>query len=906
MAELTMKYKNIVWILVLILLSSFVSAIPDPTHYFNLSTAVYDMVSTVSGSLRDGAIHSSGFDGLGSYYDGNTDWAELSGNTASTLKNESFTLNLWFNTSYTAGVRAIIGSGSGGDYHLSLQSNAQNNFKYFGHNPADAGMNLYTPQFVQGTWYMLTIIKNSTSVTQYWNGVFVNFTTFDLDENNAINVALGSLYGDAAYGANAFSGDIDEVGMWNKSLSASEISDLYNGGAGNFYPFAGPAAVQDIINVSETYPTNNKQFNVDTININATVNSTDNVDCNLYINGSLKDSYTFTGGVEAPIEFNRTFIDGVYTYNMYCEIFGNNTQNETTTNLTFVIDTTSPTFSTDFVNHSIYLSNNLTGSFNFSDNLQLYNVSVSVDGTAIHYQTTTNATYYLMISQSVLDYSVGSHNLTVRYSDGIGSENHILTQSYSFYRLNYSTSYSTGALENEMQYFYLYINKTTGINTSAVFRYNNTAYSFSKTPYANYDKYYVSFLSPSLDSANITKYFNFTFNVTSAYNNITNTIVNGSQIIYRIGIDNCSLFTMYGMNISIVDEDTLLPVNASINAYFEVWINSINDYRTFNLTWDGFNKYGICINPNWAEYLLYSQLEYSATDYETKYYYFTNKTLNNVTELLTLYMTNSTTAVEFTVTDENDNPVEDVYISVLKYDVGTNSYITTEIIKTDSEGVAIGNIVLNTKWYKFILNYDGDIVLETSATKVTSTTVNFQIDLTTNFFDTYDVVDDVACDITFNSATRTFSYTYSDPTGGVISGCLNIIKRSLNGDTVINSSCVDSSSSTILLGVGNVTTGLYIGTGTINIDGTNYVCGDAESKDYSTLHQTFGLGGIFVSFLLVLTLVMIGVWHPVVAVFLMIVGVVATNIIGIFHLTWEILISFVIIGFITIYRLNSK
>ena len=37
--------------------------------------------------------------------------------------------------------------------------------------------------------------------------------------------------------SNGFTGEIDEVGFWSRALSASEVTELYNAGAGLTYPF---------------------------------------------------------------------------------------------------------------------------------------------------------------------------------------------------------------------------------------------------------------------------------------------------------------------------------------------------------------------------------------------------------------------------------------------------------------------------------------------------------------------------------------------------------------------------------------------------------------------------------------------------------------------------------------------
>ena len=34
-----------------------------------------------------------------------------------------------------------------------------------------------------------------------------------------------------------FNGNIDEVNLWNKELTATDVTELYNAGTGKFYPY---------------------------------------------------------------------------------------------------------------------------------------------------------------------------------------------------------------------------------------------------------------------------------------------------------------------------------------------------------------------------------------------------------------------------------------------------------------------------------------------------------------------------------------------------------------------------------------------------------------------------------------------------------------------------------------------
>jgi hypothetical protein len=88
------------------------------------------------------------------------------------------------------------------------------------------------------TWTFLTATFDTVTgdVIFYVNGSQVYSTT-----TSAISVENESGYwsiGGAYYNdPRIFDGTIDEVWIWNRSLSPSEVSELYNSGAGLQYPF---------------------------------------------------------------------------------------------------------------------------------------------------------------------------------------------------------------------------------------------------------------------------------------------------------------------------------------------------------------------------------------------------------------------------------------------------------------------------------------------------------------------------------------------------------------------------------------------------------------------------------------------------------------------------------------------
>lgn len=88
------------------------------------------------------------------------------------------------------------------------------------------------------TWYMFTITSNGDKlVTFYMNGTSINSGSFGATMNGII-VTGGCVLGNRASGS-YWNGMIDELYLWNRSLSSSEVSSLWNSGIGLFYPFGG-------------------------------------------------------------------------------------------------------------------------------------------------------------------------------------------------------------------------------------------------------------------------------------------------------------------------------------------------------------------------------------------------------------------------------------------------------------------------------------------------------------------------------------------------------------------------------------------------------------------------------------------------------------------------------------------
>jgi len=85
-----------------------------------------------------------------------------------------------------------------------------------------------------------------------------------------------------------------------------------------------------------------------------------------------------------------------------------------------IVDTTAPVITTDFLNNSLwYETSNMTADFNFTDNLLLHAINITIDGITIFNITNLNVDNYSYdLNYNVTGLGVGKHDLFVEVADG--------------------------------------------------------------------------------------------------------------------------------------------------------------------------------------------------------------------------------------------------------------------------------------------------------------------------------------------------------------------------------------------------------------------------------------------------------------------------------------------------------
>jgi hypothetical protein len=213
----------------------------DLLAYYTADNTPNDSLGTYNGTLVNGATYGTGIINNGFSLDGVNDYIDL-GNNLDFDGSTPFTLNFWVNRTTTKTV-AIITKGEGasryrgyrflivgGELQLSMNSDST------------TGDVLYVKSngvFTNGSLQMCTVTydgsKDVSGVKFYHNATLLTNTTINNDlvgtTSNSVSAKIGGYIGIN----NFLNGIIDEGGIWNRVLTASEVTELYNSGAGKQY-----------------------------------------------------------------------------------------------------------------------------------------------------------------------------------------------------------------------------------------------------------------------------------------------------------------------------------------------------------------------------------------------------------------------------------------------------------------------------------------------------------------------------------------------------------------------------------------------------------------------------------------------------------------------------------------------
>lgn len=382
--------------------------------------------------------------------------------------------------------------------------------------------------------------------------------------------------------------------------------------------------------------------------------------------------------------------------------------------------------------------------------------------------------------------------------------------------------------------------------------------------------------------------------------------------------DNCSSTTnVLAMNITAYSESNTTRVNPfKYESTMSYWLGSGAISKNVSFSSQNISEKSLCILPINQTYYVSGIAAYDGIVsgiYTPNTYYFVNNTLTNTTQQLLLTLLSDTESTTFIqkVQDSNLQPYPNVYIITQRYDSGTDTYSTTQITKTGSDGKTLGFYKTETVFYRhIIMSENGTILLTTERQKMRAESVPYTITFTVGATN-LDLISDLEYSRTgisftpyYNKTSKMFTFTYVDISSTFTSIRLNLTQKKYNSaDTII---CAESSSSTSGILSCNMTAynSSSFTARTYRIQGGTEKTLNVYTFEIEDIVSTFGNEGLMLAWFIILTASMMFLWDIRAGAWGATVATVFVNIIGLAH--FSLLYIFSLIGLSLIFTVVMR
>ena len=234
------------------------------------------------------------------------------------------------------------------------------------------------------TWHHIVLTYDGTNDYVFLDGAYIDSKSVTISTTDGA-FTIGGL--STCLSGNRMDGSIDEVGIWSRNLSGSEVSDLYNGGVG--ISFTTDFTIAPVITLND--PTNNTVFLTNNISFNCTGSDNQNlVNVSFILDGVVNqtntpanDTLTNFGKTLSTTEHNWTcraadnesgvttadtrFIDINISVDTELITPGNNQNFTSGTDINFTINSTPLNQDLVSVNMTVWFSNGTVALTNSSD-----------------------------------------------------------------------------------------------------------------------------------------------------------------------------------------------------------------------------------------------------------------------------------------------------------------------------------------------------------------------------------------------------------------------------------------------------------------------------------------------------------------------------------------------------------
>ena len=159
-----------------------------------------------------------------------TDWAITLGSLERYYSN-SYSVSLWVRTTNGPVDGAFIGnknwtSGANVGWVISSFTVKNVNWNTVGGTRTDVNL---SSAFSDGIWHLVTVTfdRETNQVKTYLDGALANIGHFTPDGKASLNAGFPTLIGSSGSGADSGRGDVDDLGIWSRVLTPTEVAEIF-------------------------------------------------------------------------------------------------------------------------------------------------------------------------------------------------------------------------------------------------------------------------------------------------------------------------------------------------------------------------------------------------------------------------------------------------------------------------------------------------------------------------------------------------------------------------------------------------------------------------------------------------------------------------------------------------------